>query len=69
MLPLDTYELARVIHAERIQHANRPRPEWTSFSAVAPRGSGPKHALSLSVAHILRRMAARLDPGGATVWT
>jgi hypothetical protein len=68
MLPIYTYDLARMIHEERIAHATRRKPEWMYLEALAPRVSG-RISLWVSVAHILRRMAARLDPAGASVTT
>jgi hypothetical protein len=70
MLPLMpiSYQLARLLHEERISAAKRPRPEWpdAAASAAQPRREvvASRHVRSF-VAQALRRLADRVEPAPA----
>jgi hypothetical protein len=67
MLPI-SYQLARLLHEERISAAKRPRPEWMSAAASVARprrdAAATRHVRS-AVAQILRRLAERVEPAPA----
>jgi hypothetical protein len=70
MLPMmpSTYQLARLLHEERISAAKRPRPEWPDAAASVAR---PRRQTVASrhvrrfVAQVLRRLAERVEPAPA----
>ena len=68
MIPVQIFELARVIHEERIRAALAPRPEFVHQRSRQPR-SRPDVSVSrqvrISVAQALRRMAASVEPSGS----
>jgi hypothetical protein len=67
MIPTSHYQLALLIHEERIRAAQAPRPEWMYTAALPGR---PRHRPSASrqlrhsVAQALRRIAASVEPSG-----
>ena len=69
MIPMPYFQLARLIHEERIRAAQAPKPEWMYTAALpARRQTGPSASgqLRCSVAQFLRRLAASVEPRGST---
>jgi hypothetical protein len=72
MIPMPYWEVARLIHEERIREAQPRLPEWMYEAAVADRprqGAGASQHLRVSVAQALHRLAARVEPSGSTEQT
>lgn len=69
MLPLwGSYELARLLHEERIRAAKAPRPEWMYAAARPARlnyAAIVSRHLRISVAQALRHLAASVEPSGS----
>ena len=69
MLPMQFYDLARIIHEERIREAQARRPEWmyeAALNARAQKRAARRAQIRFSLAQVLRRLAAAIESKAAT---
>jgi hypothetical protein len=68
MIPWSNYQIARLIHEERIRAAQARRPEWMYEAALAARqrqSGSVSRRVRFSMAQVLRQIAASIEPNGA----
>jgi hypothetical protein len=66
MIPQPYFRLAQMIHEERIEAAQRRRPEWSYVLPLARRQNGAGRRVRALAAHGLRWIATAIGPSGAT---
>lgn len=69
MMPEPYWQVAKVLHEERIRAAEAPRPERTSEAtrgARRPLGTSTRQRLRMAVAHALREFTTNIEPTEST---